>query len=259
MNHRYIVANWKMYLSYFQVEHWIAQYGEPLGTITGSHPTVSLIICPSFESLSLVGRHFRTSISLGAQDSSQHSPGAFTGSVSALSLAQLGCTYCIIGHSERRRDCQETNLAIAQKAVQLLQQEIIPIICIGENQGEREAGYAKKIVEEQVISIINSLMMVKPSKLPLFIAYEPIWAIGTGITPQPEELSEMMKFISSLLAHYPLPGYKILYGGSVDAASVQPLLNLPLDGFLIGKASTNFQELKKIVSLIEESDSNLTL
>ncbi len=205
----------------------------------------TLVICPSFVSLIPIKQIiFNTSLKLGAQNCALFEQGAYTGEVSAASLAQIGCTYCIVGHSERRTYAGETTSSIQQKINLLLRSHIVPIICVGETSEERKAGATKNVIEDQLIPLIKNL-----SATTILIAYEPVWSIGTGIIPSNQEIEEIINFIDQHLKKIaPHITVHFIYGGSITGNNANQLKQIKsLDGFLIGKASTNFEELKKIV------------
>jgi len=242
-----IIGNWKMYFSHNQAKEWIEKNTSEL--ITLSENTDHLIaLCPSFTMLPYATDALKESkIKIGAQDCSAHSQGAYTGQISARSISELGCEYVIIGHSETRKYFQFSDEIIRLKIKEALSSNLIPIICIGETMQERENNQEKEIIKNQLTSIIQS---VSSSDSNFFVAYEPIWAIGSGKTPSIAQLESMFTLINTLLKDNNLTG-TLLYGGSVNAQNVASFAQIQLiNGFLIGGASTDFQELKKIVSLV---------
>ncbi len=163
----------------------------------------------------------------------------------AQSLKEVGCTYCIVGHSEIRRDLQETGADIAQKVERILEQDMQPIICIGESKQEYEAQETFTVLGKQLKLI---LPILKQSSAPICIAYEPIWSIGTGIIPEAPYLQKVFDWLSTTTKNNPY--IRLLYGGSVNDTNAAQLLTLAhVDGFLIGGASLDFQKFQKIVSL----------
>ena len=245
------VANWKMYFNFdqdllFATEH----YDQFIHLAENSNHEI--ILCPSFLALATLGKIFNsTKIKIGAQDCSDHHKGAFTGQISALSLKKAGCSYSIIGHSERRINNGETDQAVAQKCLQIIEQDMIPIVCIGENADDYAQGRAFTVLEKQIEKICaiikNDSYKLKNSSL--CIAYEPLWAIGTGTIPSPVHLETVFAWLSTQLSKASLSvEWKLLYGGSVNASSITLLKNFAhLDGFLVGGASLDFQEFEKIV------------
>ena len=190
-----------------------------------------IIVCPTFLNIG----EYHGKFSLGAQNVSKTEEGAHTGEVSAKDLKSYGVEYCIVGHSERRQNQRETNEEINQKIRQLMNQEIIPILCIGETKEEREQNQYQEIIEEEIRSAITSI----PNFERIIIAYEPIWSIGTGIIPTNEQIEEVFALIKSIL-----PNNKILYGGSANENNIDQLKEIKEnDGFLLGGLSLKPQEL----------------
>lgn len=241
-----IVSNWKMQLSYRAALAYLATLTSELGNQTGNS---SLIFCPSFDVLSDAHKILQsTDFYLGAQDCSAHSSGPFTGQVQAESLAQLGCRYSIIGHNEMRLQGQ-TPQAIAQKMNQLRANNIIPIICVGESAEDKHNAKSHEALETHIKPLIDELNTNAHCNDPLVIAYEPVWAIGTQVTPTPDYISSQLAFVKKLFKEVTNPiKIQTIYGGSVDENSVASLLKIPeLDGILLGKASLDSQKFKKIV------------
>lgn len=247
-----IIGNWKMYFPFTQSIEWIKNNRSALQELQQqSQHTIAL--CPSFDSLSSINKELKNNaIGLGAQDCSNHELGAFTGQVAAKSLAEIGCSYCIIGHSERRNYQQETSDEVAQKLQQLLQNNITPILCIGETQQEYGQQLTFSVLEKQLAPISDVLQAYAQAETTLYIAYEPVWAIGSGIIPENEYLRQVYDHIRTLTKQYPNnQAIRFLYGGSVNGQTAATLKQVrEIEGFLIGKASTDFQELKKIVSSV---------
>jgi triosephosphate isomerase len=247
MKNLFYICSWKAYLSFNQAREYIVQNKSALATLGKDF---QIIICASFDVLSTLSNELKgTGISLGAQDCSAHKAGPYTGQVLATSLKEIGCTYCIIGHSEVRKEYQETTPTIAQKALRLLEQSIIPIICIGESAKEYDLNLGTQVVEQQLEPLLTTIKSHKSLFKTIAIGYEPIWAIGNGGTPSAEYLSTQLEVIKRLLNQH-IPEYKtlILYGGSVNETNALKFKNIPLlDGVLIGGASTDFQKLQKIV------------
>ena len=229
------VANWKMNMSVSQVSRFITALNEEM-----SAHGQSIVICPSFVHLTLAQEQLKAQFSYGAQNCASFDNGAHTGEVSARMLKELGCRYTIIGHSERRLSCHETNTEIAQKMLQLIKNEIIPIVCIGETAAEFEAQQTIKILESQLQPIAALLTSYTVSEL--YISYEPVWAIGTGVNATPAQAQEMHQYIRSLIARKygetVANNTSILYGGSCKPSNAGELFANPdVDGGLIGGAS----------------------
>ncbi len=239
------VANWKMAVSYEHAQRLAAEFEQQPLLLKDSLD--KFILCPSFPALNLFGKLAQENrILLGAQDCSPYLNGAYTGDVDALSLKQVGCTYCIVGHSERRNLHHETPELIAQKVSQLQLNQITPIVCVGETAEEKENGLTLRALQHQLQPVLT---VSAATQGPLIIAYEPVWAIGSGAQPTHEEITSIIDSIqaySVTILNSPVP---VFYGGSVNATTIHALKKIPaLDGVLIGSASTDFHSLQKIVS-----------
>lgn len=224
-----IVANWKMYLSpsdsvkLFEV---MAKKGKA-------------VICPSFVVLERLGALAKKSgVRLGAQDCFWENRGAYTGEVSPLDLKDLGCEYVIVGHSERRNYLSETDEMVRKKVKSALTAGLIPILCVGENEAERNAGAAGARVVEQLEKALAGLDKLGAGQ-EIIIAYEPIWAIGTGQACGPEAAAKMHEVIKNKIAKLlGVKNVRVLYGGSVDDKNVASYLErAEIDGVLVGGAS----------------------
>ena len=217
------------------------------------HKGVDVVLCPPFtdlRSVRVVLGFGKTDILLGAQDVYWENAGAFTGAISPLMLKELGCTYCIIGHSERREFFHETDETVNRKAQALFAQGIVPIICCGESLKTREAGKTEQFVTAQVRTALAGITAVDAA--PVVISYEPIWAIGTGHTPTPEQADEICYAIRATLAE--LYGNvfseqtRILYGGSMKPSNVKHFAPMPnIDGGLVGGAALNASDFMDLV------------
>ncbi len=213
--------------------------------------SMDIVVCPPFTSLCRVSEIIRGSnIGLGAQNMHWEKKGAFTGEVSANMLLTLGCCYVILGHSERRQYFHETDEIIARKVLAALGSGLIPIVCVGETIHQREAGETEGVVKTQVYGAFKGL---KPDEFEgTVIAYEPVWAIGTGLTATREQAQEAHAFIRSLLAELfgktMAEETRIQYGGSMKPSNARELLTEPdIDGGLIGGASLEADSFVEIV------------
>jgi triosephosphate isomerase (TIM) len=192
-----------------------------------------LLVCPPATLLSTVGAILAGSgIALGAQDCHAAPKGAFTGDISADMLADLGCSHVILGHSERRHGLGETNAIVRGKIGGAWRARLLAILCVGETREQRQSGQAVEVVSAQLAGSIPD----GASQDNLVVAYEPVWAIGTGLTATPEDITAMHAAIRSRIP----PGTRILYGGSVNPKNAAAILGLPeVDGALVGGASLN--------------------
>lgn len=215
-----------------------------------------VLVCPAFTALSEVSEILTDSeIKLGAQDLYWQDEGAFTGEVSCKMLKDVGATFVIIGHSERRQHFGETNQTVNNKLRSALNNELTPIICIGEKLSEREKGLTFKVLEDHLNNGLKDIS--ETDALKCIIAYEPVWAIGTGKTATPAQAEEAHKFIRGLLAKlYGEPAsesIRIQYGGSVKPANIKELMQQPnIDGALVGGASLAVESFAAIVKNAQE-------
>ena len=274
-----IVANWKMNNSFEQADAWLEVVYSKEEEVKERLKAVEIILCPpvvmmdyidselmesGFQKLQTLLEYQKKDIAdiseeelskivlserplrIGAQDCHFEESGSFTGDISAAMLKRVGCEYVILGHSERRTAHFETNEIVAKKVQAALDQNLIPIICVGEDQETRNANKHLEFVYRQIkVSIPQGVKFEK-----LIIAYEPIWSIGTGVTPTVEQISEMAKLIKRIFDEK-LAGvadeYFMLYGGSVTTQNSAEILAIPnVNGLLVGKASLDAEEFLKI-------------
>ncbi len=242
---RLIAANWKMNKTPRETEEYIKEFIRYV-----EHPeSREILICPPFTSLCVAGELLQgTGVKLGAQNCFYEKKGAYTGEISIPMLKELGCEYVIIGHSERRHIFGETDEIINRKLIVCLEEGIRPILCVGEKLEDREAGLTFKVVETQIRLALSGIEKFTDS---IDIAYEPVWAIGTGVPAKPEDAVEVHKFIRRLLKEIN-PEHKgktrILYGGSVKPDNAKDFMRYEeIDGFLVGTASLDPESFAKIV------------
>lgn len=213
---------------------------------------VEIVICPPFTALDEVGEViYASNLKLGGQDMHWEDKGAYTGEVSAPMLKDLGCEFVILGHSERRQYFNETNDIVNKKVKAALKHGLIPIACVGENLKEREANRTMAVVEEHVSNSFKGLSEDEMKKV--IIAYEPVWAIGTGKTATPQQAQEVHSFIRGLLkkqfSNDLAEEVIILYGGSVRPDNTKELVNQKdIDGALVGGASLEVVSFSEIVN-----------
>jgi len=216
---------------------------------------VEIVVCPPYTALSDVNRMIKkTNIELGAQDVYFEEKGAFTSKVSAEMLKDVGCTYVIIGHSETRQYFNETDVSVNKKIKTALKYRLNPIICVGESLKQREAGKTMPVIKSQLKGALKDI--TKRQMGSVVIAYEPVWAIGTGKTATPEQAQEVHYELRKLLIQLYGPdtaeGVRILYGGSVKPDNVKDLMaEEDIDGGLIGGASLDADSFSKIVKFKE--------
>lgn len=243
-----IIANWKMYFSHKQALSYLENNKTALQQLATKS---NIIICPSFESLATC-KHVCTNlpIVIGAQDCSAHDLGPFTGQVCAQSLKELGCNYCLIGHSETYEHWNNDKETILSKLSLAIRHAIEPILCFGENQEEHEKQKTEQSITQQITDFCTTLKKYAIQKA--LFAYEPKWAIGSGRVPALHDLEKNLSLVKKITHEYAIDA-RLLYGGSISSQNIVALKSIALlDGFLLGKVSTDFQELKKVVSLLYE-------
>lgn len=243
-----IAGNWKMYKTTAEAKAFAEEFSKLY-----KDTDVRTAICAPFTQLVALKEAFAgTNVKLGAQNVHFEDEGAFTGEISVEMLKEIGVDYCIIGHSERREYFAETDETVNLKLKKLFSSsEIIPILCVGENLSEREAGNAFDVVEGQLKADLEGIDKADVSKL--VIAYEPIWAIGTGKTATPEQAGEMCAHIRNIVEKLydedTCDSVIIQYGGSVKPENASEIMNMDeIDGALVGGASLDASKFIKIVN-----------
>jgi triosephosphate isomerase len=231
-----VAGNWKMNGSAASSKELVA------GILQGVPATdrVELLVCPPFPYLASVSEQVAGSaVSLGAQNVSEHESGAFTGEVAAAMLRDIGCKYVIVGHSERRSLYGETSFEVAAKFKAALDAGLKPILCVGETLEQRESGGTESVVAVQLGAVIDKVGIAGFRSA--VVAYEPVWAIGTGVTASPEQAQDVHRHIRGVMAGHDAgiaESTQILYGGSMKGENAAGLLSMPdIDGGLIGGAS----------------------
>lgn len=252
-----IVANWKMYKTISEAVNIVASIKAGIHKAT----ECGVVICPPFTTLAAVGQVLKGSpLELGAQDMHPEAEGAFTGEISPLMLKELGCRYVILGHSERRNHFHETDEFVNRKVRAALKFNIVPIVCMGETLEDREARRAFEAVKSQFEGSLRDLNEDDIQRI--VIAYEPVWAIGTGRTATPEQAEQMHSYIRRLLhekyGEENSSRTLILYGGSVRPENMTALMQKPnVDGALVGGASLKAESFTQIVLNTLESGSGV--
>lgn len=240
-----IAGNWKMYKTARQAAETIRSLADLVKGVQG----VEVVICPPFTALAAAVEAAKGSpVAIGAQDCYWEKEGAFTGQVAAPMIADLGCSHCIVGHSERRQFFGETDATVDKKIEAVLANGLNCIACVGETLAEREAGQTFAVLERQVRNGLTRHL----TSARLVIAYEPVWAIGTGKTATPVQAQEAHAFIRQVVAEAASPAaaqaVRILYGGSVKPDNIAILMAQPdVDGGLVGGASLDAASFSKIV------------
>ncbi len=235
MRQSLIMGNWKMNGSRQDGQQLAKALAEGLGAVSQE-----VAVCVPFVYLSDIRSVLASSpIALGAQNVADQTSGAYTGEVSAAMLADCGCKYALVGHSERRTYYGDTNQSVANRFVQAQKQNVIPVLCVGETLEEREQGRTFQVVDEQLDAVIDAAGIEAFAKA--VIAYEPVWAIGTGKTASDEQAQEVHQYIRQQIAKRNqaiADKVQILYGGSVKPDNAKGLFAMPdIDGGLVGGAS----------------------
>jgi triosephosphate isomerase len=248
MRKRIIAGNWKMNKTVSEA----VELAQSLKESLKKNIDVDVVICPPFTNLTAVSAVIKnTRIGLGAQNIYWEDKGAFTGEISAAMLKSAGCTYVILGHSERRQFFHETDESVNKKIKRALQADLTPIVCVGETLDERKSERTEAVVTSQVSGCLNGLSKEETGKI--VIAYEPVWAIGTGVVATPQQAQDVHKLIRDLLAElydrHLADALRIQYGGSMKPDNAAELLSQPdIDGGLIGGASL---DVKSFLGIIE--------
>lgn len=243
-----VAGNWKMHTT---LSEGLVLLDSIIADLKEMKPSAKVVIAPPFTHLSEFRKKIKdTDICLAAQNVSDKLQGAFTGEISALMLKELGVKKVIVAHSERRQHFGETNESALLKIKTLLKQDIHPIYCVGEVLEDRERERHFEVVEEQITAVVYQLTDEKLPKLT--IAYEPVWAIGTGKSASPEQANEMHEFIREVIAKKfgedLADQLMILYGGSVNSGNANDLMTQPhIDGALVGGASLKAEEFIAII------------
>ena len=243
-----IVGNWKMH-GFVTMAHPIVEV--VLNEAKQRFDSVEVVLCPPFTLITRMAEWLAgTVIKIGAQDCHSETHGAFTGNVSATMLMDADCSHVIVGHSERRNQQRETNEDVRRKADAAMKAGLIPIICIGESEEERASGKAEAVIARQLAESLPNPQSLTPN--PYFLlAYEPVWAIGSGKTPSADDIRQMHAYIQSVAAKrtgLAPEQIHVLYGGSVKAANAGEIMAIEgVAGVLVGGASLNADEFCQII------------
>ena len=232
-----IVGNFKMNLSYYEIEKYINYFKEKEYS--------NVFFAPSSIYLQ---KFVDEGLNVASQDVSAYDVGAFTGDIAAFQLKNLGVNYSIVGHSERRKYFHDDEL-VNKKIIRLLEQEMKPILCIGENKEERDNKKYLEIIEKEIKDAFNNIQ--KEYLKDIIIAYEPIWSIGTGVIPTNEEIEEVISYIKKYVKDNYGFDIKVLYGGSVNNKCIETLEKIEnVDGYLVGGCSLKYEEFENLINNI---------
>lgn len=238
------MGNWKMHGSLDQNAQLLNQLIAGLGN---AHSQTDIVVCAPHPYLAQLQQLLSGSpIQWGAQNMSEHEAGAFTGEVSATMLKDFGCQWVLLGHSERRALYGETDTLVLAKTQAALQAGLTPVVCVGETEAEHEQNQTQSVILQQ----LQQLLELSPDLLRrLVIAYEPVWAIGTGKSASPEQAQSVHAYIRGLLQQAEAPNVRILYGGSVNPTNAADLFKMPdIDGALVGGASLKANDFLSIAA-----------
>ena len=243
-----VAGNWKMNKTPKNGKQFISEVMANVDEIIN----VDIIFCPPFTGL--YNLDISSPFYLGAQNCYFKDSGAYTGEISLSMLLECNVDYVIIGHSERRQIFNEKNDSINKKVIKVIESGIKPILCVGETIDEMNAGKAYDIIKEQLISGLNSIKSLSN----IIIAYEPVWAIGTGLTASTEQINKVHIFIRKILSQLfdekESKNTQILYGGSVNSANANKLISIDgVNGFLIGGASLDIVKFREIITIVRDS------
>jgi triosephosphate isomerase len=248
-----IIGNWKMNVG---VRESVALARGTFLALRGRSLIPEVVICPPFVALSEVHKvAARSAVSIGAQNVFWEDHGAYTGEISGRMLTELGVSYVIIGHSERREHLSETDEMIKKKVLHALSNQLSVVLCVGETSQERKEGAQRERIGTQIARALSGVRLKNHERL--LIAYEPVWAIGTGETPEVSEILSMHEHIRSVLSDV-FPDIdsnkvRVLYGGSVDGGNAYPFLReKTIDGLLVGGASVKVNQFKEIIDAASE-------
>lgn len=265
MRTTYIIGNWKMNGSLETINQFSEQFNTLIAEdaksieLAAANKTIQLVICPPVLYLHSLFNCLKplseSAIAVGAQAVSEHSQGAYTGDLSANMLNEVGASYIIVGHSERRQYHDETDQQIGKISAAVIQAGMLPVICVGETEQQNADGQTNEVIEQQLTEIMQSLQQQIATENSFIIAYEPVWAIGTGKTATPEQAQAVHKIIREKLAALTSAeqanSTSILYGGSVNAKNAQQLLaQNDIDGALVGGASLDAKSFLSIYKQI---------
>jgi triosephosphate isomerase len=255
---KYLIGNWKMQLNETESEALAAEVVRLWAAQGATKSNVTVVLCPSHMALEEAAKVTRgTPVALGAQDTYWEDKGAFTGEISPKTLKELGCEFCIVGHSERRQYLGETHEMVNKKALALLRNGMTPIICVGETLEERNAGRRDAVVISQVRAALAGVQLVGSQRV--IVAYEPRWVIGTGKAVSPEDAAEMHHLILGSLQELFTPEvvdrqFSVIYGGAADSKNLAGFLAMDvIHGALVGGASLKPQEFASMAEIAADA------
>jgi len=242
----YCIANWKMNKTISESINFLEEFKKKaLQNIKSK-----IMLCPSFTSLKILETHLTgTKIELGSQNVHQKKRGAYTGEISVEMLKEIECEWVILGHSERRQYFLEEDVIINDKMNTVIENDLKPILCIGENESQRNKNETFDVLKNQLSTALSNITLTSK----MLIAYEPVWAIGTGLSANFDQINEVVNWISQFLLQEFSLKVPILYGGSVSAVNCESIISLEnVSGFLIGTSALDVNEFSRICSIVNE-------
>ena len=242
----YCIANWKMNKTLSESIKFLEEFKKKdLQNIKSK-----IILCPSFTSLKILETHLAgTKIELGSQNVHQKKRGAYTGEISVEMLKEIECEWVILGHSERRQYFLEEDVIINDKMNTVIENDLKPILCVGENESQRNKNETFDVLKNQLSTALSNITLTSK----MLIAYEPVWAIGTGLSANFDQINEVVNWISQFLLQEFSLKVPILYGGSVSANNCEIIISLEnVSGFLIGTSALDVNEFSRICSIVNE-------
>jgi len=251
-----IAANWKLHKNRSEAEEFLNKFREKVKYVSG----VEIVLGPTYTTLSTVVKGTKgTEIKVSAQNVYYELEGAYTGEISPDMLSEIGCEYVIVGHSERRHLFGETDAMINKKLHAVFNHDMLPILCIGETENERNKGQTEQVLKRQLESGLDGLDASQVANM--IVAYEPVWAIGTGESASPDDAQSGCKFsrdrIGEIFDEDTCQQTRLQYGGSIKPHNAKDLMSLPdIDGGLIGGASLKPDSFAEIISITEEIYQN---
>lgn len=246
MRRKIVIGNWKLHGSQAFVRRLLGQLAK---SWTGVH-RAEVVVCPTHAHIAQAYNELaHSNIGLGAQDVSQFGEGAYTGEVSAEMLHDLGCHYAIVGHSERRRYQKESDDVVAKKFEAAQAARLVPILCVGESAEARAAGETIKVIDRQIKAVVDRCGLENLARA--IVAYEPLWAVGSGKHASPAQAEEVQQFIRSELGPSGISA-RVVYGGSVTPLNAAEYFSMPdIDGVLVGGAALKAQDFIDICKVAE--------
>ena len=239
-NKKIVVANLKMDMDATEISEY-------LKSIVGKINSSNVIICPSAVYIPYFLKHC---FSIGMQNICEEIKGNYTGEISARQASSLGIKYSLVGHSERRINYYEDNNSVSKKINSLFENNMIPILCIGETNEEKNLLKTNKVLKSELVSCLNNVKKENISKI--IISYEPIWAVGSNRIPTMAEIKNTVKYIKEIMKKIYDTDIKVIYGGSINSSNIEKIKKIEcLDGIMIGSSSTNATEFMKIIEVVD--------